>query len=152
MNTRHWSDAYANTAGLADEVERIAGATPRAVGAGLRLADALKTQAVPDLSSHKLYTVGGEWSLAALADAADMYADVMAKAGNYPAYVVLTDASAALRELAEGKPDEGITTGTFRALRSSCIAGVTVTEHVAECDRCKGAGCSSCTDDDGLPL
>lgn len=126
--SRHWSDAYANAAGLADALDTLSVPIITNAANALRMANKLRETMGCDLSTHKLRTTTGEWTLAELADLLDAHADRMAADGRYEAFVLLTDASAALRELAE-REDTSVVTGEFRALRSECIAGVAITEY-----------------------
>lgn len=96
MSAANWSDRYANTAELCDMLAAING-TGQAVAA-LRMAEAIVSATGADVSRHTLHTTSGAFSLRELADTLDSLADLHAKRGNYPAFVVLTDGAAALRE------------------------------------------------------
>jgi hypothetical protein len=112
MSARHWSDRWLNEVELADAVAALdinGLAQPVSALRGLR-----------------------NFELQHLAELCDAHGETMARAGRYEVFVVLTDAAAALRDMeADAIETEASTveTGTFRALRSECIAGVAVTEY-----------------------
>ena len=115
MSAASWSDRWANEAELADAVA--------ATGInGLAQPIAALRAGFGDELQH-------------MAELCDAHGDMAARAGRYEVFATLTDAAAALRDMeADAIETEASTveTGTFRALRSECIAGVAVTEYVGE--------------------
>lgn len=129
MSDRRWSDAYANAADLADALVAL-----NLVSLRFGVADALRN--------------GGKGrppdALDRLADDCDELAALVAKRGMYDAFVIVTDAAEALRELAGGEVETwGDDTMTVE---------VVTLRPDDPCYQCAGAGCSACTDAEGLPL
>jgi hypothetical protein len=129
MNTGHWHDRYTRPQ-LAAALDALGDRAPVVTLAAMALRNGDRSDELADALDDHAHTIALRW-------------------GNYDGHAVCSDAAEALRPIDDSPATRdyvdaqtaqlrnelaasGIESGTFRELRSSCIAGVAVTEYEAE--------------------